>query len=227
MGERPRWVSCADPVAAAAAWLAETLAEVDRERGAARLAIPGGSAVAALRPAREALGPAWRRVRLTWVDERCVPFAHADSNRGGAHRSGALDEAAPPAVELPLFRDGERPGDALERVEAALDADFDGGLDVVLLGLGEDGHVASLFPGARHPAGFRVAHVTASPKPPAERITLTRGLLALAQVTILLAAGASKLAALERLAAGDPTLPAHGLPGLRVFTDLELTRPPA
>ena len=60
------------------------------------------------------------------------------------------------------------------------------------------------------------------PKPPPERITLTRPVLATARHTVLLATGLCKRSALERLRAGDPSLPAHGLPGLTVVTELDL-----
>ena len=216
MAEAIRLVHRGDPAGAAAELLAQALA---RAPDGPRLAIPGGSALAALGPARAALGPAWEEVRLTWADERCVPVDHAESNRGAAYRTGALAAAAPPALELPLFRDGETGAEAVARVEAALDRDFDGALDVLLLGMGEDGHVASLFPG-RPPERARVAHVTASPKPPPERITLTRALLGTARETVLLVSGESKRAALARLLAGDASLPAHGLAGLVVVTDL-------
>lgn len=219
-----RWIRDAEPAAAAGALLAESLRRVERERGAARLAIPGGSALAALAAARERLGDpggTWQRLRLTWVDERCVPEASAESNRGAAARAGLLHAPAPADV-LPLFLDGEDGARAVARVDAALAARFGAGLDVLLLGMGEDGHVASLFPGAATPPGARVAHVTASPKPPPERITLTRALLATARHTVLLATGESKRGALERLRAGDASLPAHGLPGLAVVTDLDL-----
>jgi 6-phosphogluconolactonase len=202
--------------------LAEALAAVDSERGSARLAIPGGSALGALRAARAMLGTAWSRVFLTWVDERCVPFADPRSNRGGAYRSAALDASDPPADLLPLFEDGERPVEALERVEAALDARFGGALDVVLLGMGEDGHVGALFPGAAESAKGRVAFVRASPKPPAERLTLTRRILATARRTVLIATGESKRAALERVVSGAPALPATGLPNIVIVTDLDL-----
>ncbi|NNL66442.1 MAG: 6-phosphogluconolactonase, partial [Myxococcales bacterium] len=87
---------------------------------------------------------------------------------------------------------------------------------------GEDGHVASLFPGRAVPRGASVAFVADSPKPPAERVTLTRALLESARTSVLVAAGEAKRAALERLLTGDPELPAQGLPGLVVVTDLEL-----
>ncbi len=224
MASGPAWIRDADPAAAAGALLAECLQRVDRERGAPRLAIPGGSALAALAAARDRLddlGTCWEHVRLTWVDERCVPEASAESNRGAAAREGLLDDPAPADV-LPLFLDGEDGGRAVARVEAELAARFEAGLDVLLLGMGEDGHVASLFPGAPPPAAARVAHVTASPKPPPERITLTRPVLATARHAVLLATGLSKRSALERLRAGDPSLPAHGLPGLTVVTELDL-----
>lgn len=222
MANAPRIVRAGDPVAAASALLAEAIAAADGRRGAARLAIPGGSALAALGPARARVGAAWERVRLTWVDERCVPFADAASNRGEAYRSGALDAAHPPAAELALFLDGERGAQSVARAQRALDEWFGGALDVLLLGMGEDGHVASLFPGWSAPHGARVAHVAASPKPPPERITLTRALLVTAGRAILLATGEDKRAALQRLASGDAALPASGLPGLVAVTDLAL-----
>jgi len=107
------------------------------------------------------------------------------------------------------------------RVEAALDERFQGGLDVLLLGLGEDGHVASLFPG-RSAGNGRVAHIRSSPKPPLERITLTRAFLATARCAVCLAAGEAKRDAAYRLASGDTGLPASGLPGLVLVTDLDL-----
>jgi 6-phosphogluconolactonase len=224
VAERPAWIRAAEPAVAAGALLAEHLERVDRERGAARLAIPGGSAltaVAALRGQLGASGDLWARVRLTWVDERCVPEANNASNRGDAARRGLLNGPAPADV-LPLYLDDETGVQAVARVDAALASRFESGLDVLLLGMGEDGHVASLFPGGPAPSGARVAHVTASPKPPPERITLTRAFLGRARHTVLLAAGEGKRSALERLNAGDTSLPAHGLPGLTLVTDLTL-----
>ena len=197
----------------------QILQTVDR-CGSARLAIPGGSAIDVVGRARRQLGAGWKRVLLTWVDERCVPFGCIHSNRGAAYRRGALDPSLPPADELPLFLNGETGEASVLRVGAELDDRFGGRVDVVLLGLGHDGHVASLFAGWMPPVGARVAHVASSPKPPTERITLTRVLLDCAEVTVLLVVGENKRAALEQLLSGDPNLPAHGLPGLLVVTDL-------
>ncbi len=226
MVDLPSVVCTRDAAASGALLLVEALTAVDSERGSARLAIPGGSALRAVGAARARLGTAWNRVLLTWVDERCVPFADPRSNRGGAYRSGALDACDPPAELLPLFEDGERAAESLERVEAALDARFGGVLDVVLLGMGEDGHIGSLFPGAGESTKGRVAIVRESPKPPAERLTLTRLVLATARRTVLIATGEPKRAAVERVFSGDSALPATGLPGLVIVTDLDL-RPEA
>lgn len=128
----------------------------------------------------------------------------------------------PPACVLSLFEDGETPDQALERVRRGLAREFSNGLDVVLLGMGADGHVASLFPSSAAQREGLVAHVSDSPKPPTDRITLTRALLATARHVILVATGEDKRDALERLRAGDATLPAVGLEGLIVVTDLAL-----
>ena len=221
MGEAPRLVCADDPVDAAGTLLADAVWTVDRARGATRLAIPGGSALAALGAAQRRIRDAWSRVLLTWVDERCVAFAHGESNRGAAYRAGFLGAQRAPARELPLFLDGERGEEAAARVEFGLTEIFDGAVDVLLLGMGEDGHVASLFAGWSAPPGARVAFVASSPKPPPQRVTLTRSMLVTARCAILVAAGEAKRAALNRLLAGDPTLPVQGLPGLTVVTDLD------
>lgn len=222
MADRVSWIRDPDPAARAGELIARHLLEIAGEREHPRLAIPGGSALAALSTARR--DAPWDRVYLTWVDERCVALDSADSNRGDADRAGLLANPAP-ARSLPLFLDHEQGNEAVARVESELDAHFDGALDVVLLGMGEDGHVASLFPGSGWTAvaqGARAAYVTNSPKPPPERITLTRAMLVTARYCVLLAAGPGKRAALERLRDGDPALPATGLPGLTVVTDLDL-----
>jgi 6-phosphogluconolactonase len=210
-----------EPVAAASEELRGALSRVLAEREIVRLAIPGGSALAALPEARARLGGDWARIALTWVDERCVPEDDEESNRGAAARLGLLEDPTP-ACLLRLYEDGESPAQAVARASTAIRTVFEGALDVSLLGMGEDGHVASLFPSSPWLTEDSVAYIGDSPKPPASRITLTRALLGTAQHAILLATGEAKRAALTRLLAGDPQLPAHELPGLVVVTDLEV-----
>ncbi len=201
--------------------VAQRLAEaILAKEGLVRLAVAGGSVTPVLGMARKGLEPGlWRHLRLTWVDERCVPFDHPDSNRGTAYRGGHLDSADPCGLELPLYLDGETPGEACARVRVAFVEEFQSGLDLVLLGLGEDGHIASLFPGraSLDPVAFAIAD---SPKPPAARITLALPVISGAPIALMLATGKPKLDALKRLQLKDPALPASGLRNLLAFTDL-------
>jgi 6-phosphogluconolactonase len=219
-----RIVTVTDPVAEAAVLIVRAIESADRSRGSARLAIPGGSAAAAVGRIRLGLAPGvWRRLRLTWVDERCVPFGHADSNRGSAHRAGLLDPDDPPAVDRALVLDGETPDASRTRAEAALLLDFGGAIDVALLGMGEDGHIASLFPGhAVLSERALVALVRDSPKPPAERVTLTLPALRTATTSVLIVTGEAKRDAVTRLAQGDRRLPATLLGNIVVMTDIAI-----
>ena len=160
---------------------------------------------------------------MTWVDERCVAWAHANSHQGAANLAGHLDALAPPFMELPLFRDGETPQPAWPRAAAVLTESIHDALDVVLLGMGEDGPVASLFPGHRAlTAPGVVLVVEDSPKPPPVRVTLTLSMVTTASTVVLLARGAAKRPALARLLAGDAMLPASHLPNLVIITDQEI-----
>jgi 6-phosphogluconate dehydrogenase (decarboxylating) len=214
-------VRAADPFAAAAGRVADAVQQIAAARGRVRLALPGGSAARVGGLVAELLaqrGFAFERLLLTWVDERCVPPSSELSNQG------ATRFTPPPGLVLPLYEEGEAPRAAVVRVTGVLAESFGSALDVVVLGLGPDGHVASLFPGRAPPRGL-VAHVADSPKPPPDRITLTREMLRTARHTFVVAAGEAKRAALTRLCAGDPELPASGLPGLVVCTDLALEPP--
>ena len=80
----PELLTCARPVETAGEKLADAILDVLTRNEFARLAISGGSALDAASDARVRLADEWKRVVLTWVDERCVPVASADSNRGAA-----------------------------------------------------------------------------------------------------------------------------------------------
>lgn len=158
-------------------------------------------------------GIAWEDVAIAMGDERCVPLDDPDSNWGQLR--ALLAGAAPferatllvPPVELGGAAAAERYAAAL----AALPSSPTGAprLDHVWLGIGEDGHTLSLFPG--HPAAEErarlVVPVRDSPKPPPERITLTLRALEGARHCAVLVAGAGKADALARALAGDEALP--------------------
>jgi len=167
-------------------------------------------------------------VHFWWGDERFVPATSPDRNEKQA-REALLDFIpvdpalvhAMPASDGP---DGDDPEAAAERYAAELAAAARPGtarlphFDVVLLGLGEDGHVASVFP--EHPVVYETRPVSAvrgSPKPPPVRITLTLPTLCTAEEVWLVAAGAGKAdAAAMALAggAGPVQVPASGVHGV-------------
>ena len=188
------------------------LVSLVRERLSLRLALSGGRIVQPLFDAvvRESqrLSVDWSAVRFFWADERCVPPDHAASNyrlaknhllvplgisRNRVHRIRGEIEPATAASE------GE------EQLRRALAGDP--GLDLVLLGMGEDGHVASIFPGAPEEPPGRLYLPVTGPKPPSARITLTLLSLINARRAWVVVAGQDKAATLQRALAGDPHVP--------------------
>jgi 6-phosphogluconolactonase len=141
----------------------------------------------------------WGRVTVLFGDERCVPPDHPDSNYRMA-REALLDHVAPATVHRMAGELGpDEAASVYDSIVGALNP-----LDVVLLGAGEDGHTASLFPG--HPelqaTGWAVG-VRNAPKPPPDRVSLTLPALRGARHVIVLATGAGKADAVAKARRGE------------------------
>lgn len=174
-------------------------AEAIARRGRFALALTGGSAATALLPRLVSAKVDWLRTDLFWSDERAVAISDSASNYGLARRLW-LDQADVPAANVHRLR-----GEMADLAAAADTAEREmhdrlgepPRLDFLWLGVGEDGHVASLFPG--HPLLAErhrfVAALTDSPKPPAGRLTLTLAAIAAARLVVVTALGEAKAAA--------------------------------
>ena len=183
-----------------AAEVASAAAHAIRTRGWFSIAVPGGSVAAACFPAIAELPLDWAAVHLFWADERAVPPSHPESNYGIAARLW-LDRAGVPVASVHRM-----PADALDLTAAAdrYAAELTAVLgpvpvlDLALLGMGPDGHVASLFPGhvVLDDRERLVAVVTDAPKLPSRRLTLTLPILASARRVIVVAFGEAKADAL-------------------------------
>lgn len=152
----------------------------------------------------------WHRVHFWWGDERWVPAGHADRNDQQA-RDALLDGLALPAGNLhpfPASDDGLDLPAAAARYSADLAAAGESGqlphFDILLLGVGPDGHIASLFPDRPDlvDATGSVVPVRDSPKPPPERLSLTLEAINSAERVWLALAGADKASALGLALAG-------------------------
>jgi 6-phosphogluconolactonase len=186
---------------ALAGQVAEALRTAVDERGRALLVVSGGRSPVAFFEclARQTLP--WARVQVSLADERWVPPTHADSNEALVRRH-LLQGPAAQATMLGLYRPAESLEEAARLAEQAL-----AGLppiDVLVLGMGDDGHTASLFPASANlpvaldPAcPLRVLAMQA-PSEPRQRLTLTLPPLAGARLALLALQGATKLATLNQ-----------------------------
>ena len=186
----------------AARRMAVEIRRVLQKRGRCTLALSGGETprpvyqrLVAELPERDV----WSRVEIYFADERCVP-PHDPASNYRLVRETLLDLL--PVVPMQVHRmEGERPDrDAAARgYEAILPEQ----LDILVLGLGPDGHIASLFP--RSPSltesQRRVLAVTA-PKPPPDRLTITPPVIRAARLTIGLVSGEEKAEALAQVLDG-------------------------
>lgn len=144
-----------------------------------------------------------------WADERCVPPEHPDSNFAAA-REILLEPFAVPAERIHRLEGEREPLEAAARANAdwarwqSLHPRKPAGPDVILLGVGEDGHVASLFPGnlAVDLAATDPFRAVTGPKPPPRRLTMGYPLLWNAGLAVILAGGPGKRMIVEESLAG-------------------------
>lgn len=190
---------------------AKRINAVVEQRGRCSLLLSGGKTPTRLYEllAREYSGGIpWPDVHLFWGDERYVPATDSRSNFAMVRRALLDSGMIPPENVHPIPTEFSDPGEAARAYERELRQFFGRGwpaFDLVLLGLGIDGHTASLFPGAAELAESqrRVVPVRA-PVEPSSRVTLTLAVLNRAALVYFLVAGADKAAALDRALTGPP-----------------------
>ena len=206
-----RFDSISECAAEGARLLSSLASAATSERGSFSVALPGGKSPVAL--FRElASGPAanefpWGRTRFFFGDERCVPPSHEHSNYALALAN--LFEAAPAAPRAVHRIETELPAEqAASRYESLLVRELGDppALDAVLLGMGADGHTASLFPGdaALFAGGFVAAVMRAGASPDVLRVTLTLRAINASRAAIFVVSGPGKEKALDRVL-NDPS----------------------
>lgn len=205
-GPEIRWHRHPDLAALTAAAL-ERLGECAREalaqRGRFSVVLSGGSTPGPLYAAAAGLDTDWSCWHVYFADERCLPPGHAERNDTLA-RQQWLDRVPIPAAQIHAIPGELGPAAAAAAYRATLAGA--GTFDLVLLGLGEDGHTASLFPGHDPGAGAGAPDalpVTDAPKPPPQRVSLSAARLADARTVEVLVSGAGKADAVRRLRDGD------------------------
>lgn len=191
----PRWTVLTNAEAVAQAAAERILAAAEKaiaERGRFRIVLAGGTTP---RMTFERLAKAeslWRAWEVYFGDERCLPVDHADRNSLMARQALLGQVPIPPEQCFPI--PAERGAEAAARGYAGV-VDVARPFDVVMLGMGEDGHTASLFPGQAHPQSVSAVAVHDAPKPPPDRVSLSAEALADCRELLILVTGAGKRAA--------------------------------
>jgi 6-phosphogluconolactonase len=202
---------------------AETAARViaDAARAGGHIGLSGGSGPRQAYERASILQPDWGRVELWWIDDRCVAPADGRSNYRTI-RESLLDGLSRPPQAMHRVRGELSPAEAADEYDAALDGVT---LAFALMGIGPDGHTASLFPNA--PAldetDRRAVVAEAGLEPFVPRVTMTRPVLSTAETMVYLATGEGKAEAVERAFAQPPSpaTPASLVRGIRTVAILD------
>jgi 6-phosphogluconolactonase len=223
-------MTCDEVAADAAAAFATCVTEALGRQPRFAVAVPGGSIATTVFPRIARLSLPWPRIDLTFVDERVVPTDDRESNLRAARANwiDRLGAERPHVIAAPV--DLGDPDAVATAWQTALVETLGTPprIDLAILGMGPDGHVASLFPGHAllEAHGRWTASLSDSPKPPPSRVTLTLDALAHAREIWVMAFGGEKAAAvadarLNAKSALPVTIVTRGARQVRWFLDAE------
>jgi len=206
---------------AAVADIRDAAAGAIARSGEFHVVLAGGSTPREVYRRLRDLATDWSAWRIYFGDERCLPPGDADRNSRMAATAWLSHVPVPPARvhEIPAERGAEVAAEAYRQTLLGT-----GTFDLVLLGLGEDGHTASLFPGhplEGAPGSPDVIAVHDAPKPPPDRVSLTASRLSRARRVLFLVTGAGKRAAVAawRSGAALPAAAVHPDGGAEVLVE--------
>lgn len=216
-----RWHVLDDPQAVAehtAQRILEAAGSAITERGVFRMVLAGGRTPEAAYRRLVDADTDWSCWDIFFGDERCLPIDDPERNSAMAAQAW-LDHVPIARSQIHVI-----PAEAgAEVASQAYTGDVRDALpfDMVLLGMGEDGHTASLFPGHQHDPGEPVHAVHNAPKPPPDRVSLSQNVLSDARQVLILVTGSGKRDAVSAWKAGDalPVASIRGIGGVDVLID--------
>ena len=216
-----RWhrFDSADAVAqAAAARIYSAAEEAIAERGRFRVVLAGGTTPKAAYTLLREMPAQWAEWFVYFGDERCLPPDDPQRNSVMACEAWLAHVPIPPAQIFAIPAE-QGPEEGAQHYASVVDGAIP--FDLVLLGMGEDGHTASLFPGQPLDESALVVAVHDAPKPPPARISLGLGALNTGREVLILVTGAGKQAAVRRWRAGEslPVARVQGQDGADVYLD--------
>lgn len=230
LSQPPRWVGFVDAAAlqaAAVATIADAAETALRTRGRFDIVLAGGTTPKAIYAACRKLATDWSRWHCYFGDERCLPVDDPERNSVMAHAAW-LDHVPIPAAQIHAIP--AELGATSGAVAYARTLSGIGSFDFVLLGLGEDGHTASLFPGHAWGEANDAADALAvfnAPKPPPERVSMSAARLSRARRVVFVVTGEGKRDAVNAWRAGA-TLPAGAISAdnaIEIFCEQALIAP--
>ncbi len=215
---RVRWLDYPDRATwadAAAERIAEQLGDGIAQRNVASLVVPGGTTPQPIFERLNAMSLNWERIQVGLTDERWVATTHVDSNEHLVRQT--LLRGPAKAVQFhSLYNGARKPSSGLKQAEASM-ATMARPFDVVLLGMGTDGHFASLFPGIPQlAAGLDVGNSALclaidAPQSGYPRLSLTLAALLHAKLLMIAISGRLKRTVLSQALAGKATTPIAAL----------------
>ncbi len=218
---RQNWRSFDDAEAVAQATAERILKAATQaidSRGRFRLVLAGGTTPAAAYRLLRTADADWGKWLIYFGDERALPADHAERNSVMAYENWLAHVAIPTQNIFPIPTE-EGIDSAVEKYTAIVETALP--FDLVLLGMGEDGHTASLFPGHPLDALATVVAVRDAPKPPPQRVSLGLAALNAAREALIIVTGPGKQAAVRGWKRGEdlPIAHVHGQGGASVYID--------